>query len=128
MVISTNTKEFKDKFDNWFYDTVLSDLDTDKPVNTIQEKAEYVRDRFLNEYGFMLKRKTTVQEVLKEWLQGLALDTPYNYCDILALGRYLQTIEDTLTEKQEDKILSNYWDWLAVKIMQSLARQKVYLV
>ena len=88
-----------------------------KELKNDNEKIEFLRDTFQSEYGFAIQRYG-IQGAIKEWLQGLPSCINiafYNY-DILILAREWGSLKEGATEKQEDKILDNYWNYIASKI------------
>lgn len=74
---------------------------------------------FNAEYGFMVER-VGEQKALAEWLQGLpsAINIEFYNHKILELAVKWGSIPENATEKQEDKILDNYWNFMANKIGQ----------
>lgn len=74
---------------------------------------------FYAEYGWNVER-VGEQKALAEWLQGLpsAINLPFYNHDILKLAVKFGSLPENATEKQEDKILDNYWDFMANKIGQ----------
>lgn len=88
-----------------------------KELQTDVEKIKFLRDTFVGEYGWAVKRYG-VQGAIKEWLQGLpsCIDIAFTNYDILELAREWGSLPEDATEKQENKILNNYWDYMANKI------------
>ena len=60
-----------------------------------------------------------------EWLQGLALPIAFYNSDILQLAKDWGSIPHDATEKQEYKILDNYWRFMAAKILQLIDGYRV---
>ena len=83
----------------------LMDYEGDKPVQRIYE-------RFTSEYGWNIKR-IGFYKALTEWLQGLALDIPYNYHDIM------ETFG--LPEKQ----CESYWRFMAIRLQELFKDEKL---
>lgn len=95
-------------------------------LNTVSDQAEsnemmqiikYIDDRFNAEYGFLIKRVGPMQ-AMTEWLQGLALNIDFNNYEILLLAVKWGSLPENHTEKQADKILSNYFHFIANKVLQ----------
>jgi hypothetical protein len=86
---------------------------------TITEKISFLEETFLSEYGFNIKRYGR-QGAVKEWLQGLpsAVSLPYMNCDVITLAIETGGLEPVHTEKQAQKILDNYFNFMAAKICQ----------
>jgi len=76
-----------------------------------KEKLEEV---FFSEYGHGAKSKG-LQKAVEDWLRGLpsCIDIPFYNGDILTLAKSWGTLPENATEKQEDKILDNYWPLMA---------------
>lgn len=99
---------------------ILNSIDSDgfegepyhNPCETAQEKAQFSRGRFMSEYGWNVERKGEFK-ALTEWLAGLALNIPYNNCDILELAG-----AENMSEKAQDKILNNYFKFMAMRLLK----------
>ncbi|AWY02851.1 hypothetical protein [Alteromonas phage JH01] len=85
--------------------------------DSVDQKIAYIADRFTSEYGFQIERVGR-QKAMTEWLQGLALNIAFMNCEILQLAHKWGSLPADATEKQEDKILNNYWNLMAAKTLQ----------
>ena len=56
------------------------------------------------------------QACLSEWLQGCALNVAIYNCDIIDESEKLHGCK--LTEKEKEKVIDNWFNFLAVKILQ----------
>lgn len=83
------------------------------------EKISFVAKTFKSEYGWMVKR-VGVQEALKEWFMGLpsAINVEFRNYEIIQIAKEWGSIPDNATEKQEDKILDNWFNLCACKMVQ----------
>tara|TARA_R110000796_G_scaffold160301_2_gene277154 strand:+ start:309 stop:671 length:363 start_codon:yes stop_codon:yes gene_type:complete len=81
-------------------------------LTTDQEKINYIFDRFTSEYGFMVAR-VGKQAAIAEWLQGLALNIAFYNDDIIDLAIESGSINESPSESVTDKVLSNYWLFMA---------------
>ena len=52
---------------------------------------------------------------MTEWLSALAINIPYTYNKIIKLSKELL---ETDTLKNEDKIIENYFNFMAIQIMR----------
>jgi hypothetical protein len=97
-------------------------------TSTDKEKIQFLFDTFRNEYGWYVKR-VGVNEALKEWYMGLpsVFNMAFTNYDILQLAKKWGTLAENATEKQEDKILSNYWNLLASNTIQLFNKHKVVI-
>ena len=74
--------------------------------------------RFTNEYCFqsnLIRYKNDMTKLMAEWLSGLAINIPYTYNDIIKLSKELL---ETNTLKDEDKIIDNYFNFMALQIIR----------
>ena len=74
---------------------------------------------FYAEYGWNVEQQGE-QKALAEWLQGLpsAINIDFYNHDILKLAVKWGSIPENATEKQEDKIINNWFNFIANKIGQ----------
>ena len=95
-----------------------------KDLPDTQAKIAWIQDTFTSEYGW---RVTQVgrQAACVDWLQGLALPIAFMNADILELARAWGSLPEGATEKQEDKILANYWRFMAAKVCQLMDGYRV---
>lgn len=68
--------------------------------------------RFESEYGWNIERKGR-RGAMVEWLSGLALSMPCYYDEIIDFAIKMGSIDDNPTEKQKDKIIENYFPFMA---------------
>ena len=50
---------------------------------------------------------------MTKWLQGLNLNIPYWNNEIIPLAKKMGSVDDSITLKQEQKIIENYWSFMA---------------
>ena len=108
-------KIYKNKYKENYKNYILSTIKTDnngKEITNNQDKIDYLFNRFYSEYDWSIKRNGKLQAMI-DWLQGLALDIEYYNYDILELAKMMGSVDKNLTEKQEDKIVLNYWNFMA---------------
>ena len=92
--------------------------DVEQPTNN-KEKIKTFFAIFNSEYEWQIKNEGEFK-ALSDYLQGLGgcLHIAYNNHDILELAKKYGSISNNATEKQEQKILDNYWLFMANKLMQ----------
>ena len=98
----------------------LCDYNLDgQEVKTDAQKIAFVYNTFKSEKGWHIDRVGEYQAFI-DWLQGLpsCLNIDYENYKILELAKLWGSIPDNATEKQEDKILANWWNLIAVKFFQ----------
>jgi len=93
------------------------------------EKLHSVLIAFNEEHNFdnNKRRLPNLQNRFADWLQGLpsAIDIEYYNFDIIQLAKKWEAIPQNATEKQEQKILDNYWDFMSCKFFQLCKQNKV---
>jgi len=90
------------------------------------EKLLFLHDTFIAEYGWHVEQ-VGFYNALTGWLQGLPSSISiafYNH-DILELAVLWGSLPDNATEKQEDKILEKYWQFMAMRIQQLFRQYKI---
>lgn len=116
------------KAENLATEHILNAIDSDgfdcpEPI-TDAEKAAFSYARFMSEYGWRVKQVGEFKAV-QDWLQGLALNIAFYNCDILQLAREWGSLPENATESQEDKILANYWPYMAMRLIGLWNKHKV---
>ena len=86
----------------------------------INDIIAYIADRFNSEMKWRIDQAGQ-QTAMIDWLQGLALNIEYNNHDILDLAIKWGSIGSNASEKQEQKILDHYWQFMAVKTLQLIS-------
>ena len=90
---------------------------------TEKAKAKFIHARFQSEYGWRVQQ-VGFQKAIIDWLQGLALPIAFYNHDILENYK-LWNDKDNLTEKEEDKILSQYWAYMAMRLISLWRKHKI---
>ena len=105
---------------------ILSCISEDSEGNqyNIIDSIEHVKTRFESEYNHEIQRKG-YQNAMREWLMGLALNIEFMNYEILKLAVKWDSIPDNYTEKQAEKILDNYWNFMAAKLCQLIKGYRV---
>ena len=98
----------------------------DIKVNTPIEKIREVEKIFYTEYGYMINRVGKLKALI-EWLQGLpsVLTIPFYNVEIIEIAKKWGSLKMNATEKQEDKILLNYWRFMANQLLQLFNKKKL---
>ena len=92
----------------------FEDCDYYNALKTDKEKVTFIYGRFMSEYGWCYRREQPSIKPLIDWLQGLALNIPYMYCDIIKLREQFE--ERGLTEKEQEQTCDNYWRFMAMRL------------
>ena len=115
-MLRTNTKKYQENFKNYFLEVIKSQ-DLPEDIKTDKEKVNFIFYRFNSEYNHAnnIRRQPNFQLRFAEWLQGLAINLPYNYNDILELAKKLLETDQL---KNENRIINNYWSFMAYQIIK----------
>jgi hypothetical protein len=126
--VKTNSKEFTTKVNAY----ILSAIDGDsygKELNTDQDKLQFVADCFLNEYAYSnnLKRYGNYQNMFANWLMGLpsAIIIDFLNYKIIEIAKEWGSLPANATEKQEDKIISNWLNLIAFKVFKLMEKHGI---
>ena len=100
--------------DSVYDDEFNTDSMTDK------ERIEYLLDTFFDEKYKFDRRNMRVQDLLREWLQGLpsVISVAFSYYDIAITGKQLGYCQDA---RSEARFINSWWDMLSCNILR-LAR------
>jgi len=98
----------------------LDDYDIDDTNLSPFQKVQHVKDIFNSEYGWHVQQHGNIVSSIREWLQGLpsCLNIVFYNYDIIQLAVSWGELSATATEKQQDKIVNNYFNLLANKLHQ----------
>ena len=108
-----NTKPDSLKF---YENTILDSIEEnheEEALTTESQKVNFGSKRFESECGWNVKRVGKVNAV-RDWLQGLALDVPYNNHEILENAKNAGIFYGEGREGAEDEFLGMYWRRLAL--------------
>ena len=103
--------KYKENYKNYILDCIEDD-GNGKPLKTEQEKIAHIFDRFNSEYGWMIERVGS-QKAMTEWLQGLALPIDFENYIIIERAIAMGSIEENPPERLQDKVIENYWTFMA---------------
>lgn len=101
------------KYKNNYKNYILDRIDMIDIEGTNQDKAKYLLDRILSEKGYQIKRGVNPQQIIADWLQGLAIDIPYNSNEMISLAVDMGSIGPDYSKREEYRILDNYWLFMA---------------
>jgi len=93
--------------------------DFEKQPTNDQEKVKMFFEVFFSEFDWRVKQ-IGQQKALAEYLSGLPsqINIPYENWEIIKLAKDMKSIPENATEKQEQKILDNYFNFMASKLIQ----------
>jgi hypothetical protein len=89
-------------------------------------KLTFLYNTFISEYGWAIKHHGEVG-AFKEWLQGLpsAMTVHFTNHDILQFALSTGYYGESMTERQENQVLDNWFNLVAVKTFQLFRKHKV---
>ena len=100
-----------------------------KVLNTDKEKLQFLVDTFNHEYSFPdnLKRYPNNQERLNNWIQGLpsSFNIDFNHDNIIKVSKELNLLPIDATSKQEDKIITNWFNLIAYKTIVLIRKNNI---
>ena len=102
---------------------ILNNIDnsgySDEELKTDKDKILFLKQTFYSEYGWNVTREGE-HKALMEWYQGLpsSIAIDFYHWDIIKLAIEWGTLSENATEKQESKIIDNWFNLLAVKTGQ----------
>jgi hypothetical protein len=98
----------------------------EKNITNPIDKIRAVEKIFYTEQGYMINR-VGKQKALENWLRGLPTEItlPYYNVEIIEIAKKWGSLKMNATEKQEDKILLNYWRFMANQLLQLFNKKKL---
>lgn len=101
-----------------------------KQLTTDTEKFQFLADTFKSEYAHpeILRRNGgSYLRTFIEWMRGLpsCFNVDFENYHILEIARQWGTLAPDASESKEDKILDNWWNFIANKTFQLMKRHKV---
>lgn len=83
------------------------------------EKIALLKADFYATHKWLVDRNGEVNAI-REWLQGLpgGIAIPFMNYEILQYAKQIGSLREDATEREEDKILDNWWNLCAVKLHQ----------
>lgn len=99
----------RDKLNDYEYDNAYT--------MTNKEAGQAGAQIFADEYQWRVDQ-VGPQNAAIDWLQGLAINIEYRNHAILEMAQEWGSISPDATERQEERILNNYWQFMAAKTLQ----------
>lgn len=120
--------------DHPVYAYILAAINEDLKLNynleseptTDRERVQFVLDTFKSEYGWNIPRYG-LQGAFKEWLMGLptVIGIDFENYKIIEIAKKWGSLPENATERQEDKIIENWFNFITVKFFQLCKKLKV---
>jgi hypothetical protein len=109
--------KYKENYKRYILDTI-DEVDYQGETYSDEEKIDYIFNRFYSEYySGNIALRYGKQKAMADWLSGLALNLPFYYGEIIELAVAMGSIEENPNEKLQDKVIENYWEFIANVIL-----------
>lgn len=121
------TKDLNEKAFQYIIDCIDSECYEIKTV-TEKEKIEFLLKTFLSEQGWNIKHYSgNVYKAFENYLTGSpsCFNIVFTNYDIIQLAKSWGSIPQNATEKQEDKIIDNYFNFITNKFFQLVKKHKI---
>ena len=98
-------------------------------AETVQERLQFIANCFTSEYchPYEVQRTPNVQQRMADWLAGLpsSITIDFEYYRIIEIAKQWGSIPQDADDRQGDKILNNWFLFIAGKILQLMRKHKV---
>ena len=110
--------KYQKNYEHFILSTIdVEELDERGLSDTDSDRLRYITERFQTETG-----GGGGIPAIEEWLSGLALDIPFTNYEIIELAHACGSCRCGLTERQEEKIVANYFNFMANVIYRMFAK------
>lgn len=125
-----STKEVNLLAGNYILNAISWDgYDIENEPATDKERLQFLFDTFNKEFVYPqnLHRYGSIQNVFREWIQGLpsCFNIVFTYYDIIGLAKSWGTLKEDASEAESDKICANYFNFIANKTFQLFKKYKI---
>lgn len=108
---------------------ILSCIDSeayDVKTETIEEKLAFLYNTFSKEKDYEIAR-IGENKAFQNWIMGLptVFNIVFYNSDIIDLAKKWGSLKKNATEKQEQKILDNYWNFITCKVFQLFKKYRI---
>ena len=119
------TTEIRDKYYRYIIKSINSD-NYDVVTTGRKEKLQFLKDTFYKEMGWNVKRVGALN-AFKEWTMGLptVFNIEFENYKILELAKKVGSISKQATEKQEDRLIENYWNFITSLTFQLFRKYNI---
>jgi|SRR6185312_4595627 len=126
--MTTANKQVKTKINQYILNAIDGEGYERQP-ETDQQKLLFLATTFKSEYCFAnnFRIHGSVQNILTEWISGLpsCFNIDFSYCDILKAAKSFGNLPENMTAKQEDKLLQNWFSFIASKTLQLMNKNGI---
>lgn len=91
-----------------------------------EDKVRFVMETFKDEYGWSVSRIGLIPS-FREWLMGLpsSINIDFENYRIIEIAKEWGSLPQDATDRQEDKIINNWFNFIANKFFQLAKRYKI---
>lgn len=126
-------RKSQDQKVTFIYPYILGCIDSDGyeiKTETEAEKLNFLYKTFISEYWYKENQvyyHGNIITAFASWLQGLpsSFGIDFENYVILQIAKKWGSIPETATEKQEDKILENWFNFIAINTFQLFKKYKI---
>jgi hypothetical protein len=90
-------------------------------------RIDYIISRLESETGKEILGRhiiLTPLDIIEQWLSGLALNIPFEYWEILELAEACGSCRYDMTDRQNEKIVDNYFNFMANQVALMINQHK----
>lgn len=119
------TIQQKNEYKQYIIDCIDSQA-YDVEANTTKEKLQFLSDTFKNEADWNIER-VGQGKAFEDWIMGLPVVFNIEYMNykIVKLAKRIGTLSDNATEREEYKIIENYWRFITALTFQLFRKYKI---
>ena len=114
-MLRTNTNKYRANVKKYILESIDDEWGNTDKEKLAELKAEFER---VANHPYNLQRHPNHQDRLADYLSGLPINLDYTNYDILQRDKQLRQYNTDLTDKQADRLLANYWSFMAYQIMR----------
>lgn len=122
------TKELNEKAFNYILNCIDGE-GYERSFTNDTEKLQFLADTFKAEYvcDYNLKNHGSYQSMFKNWIMGApsSFNIVFYNWDIIKLAKDWGSLKQNATDREEQKILDNYYNFIANKTFQLMKKYKV---
>ncbi len=126
--LKTNRTQLTNFVNAYILNAINSD---DKELTTDTQKLQLLADCCKSEYIFPdnLKRYGSYQNCMANWFMGLpsSFDIDYENYRIIEIAKKWGSLPANADDRQEDKILDNWFNFIAAKTIQLMGKHGITL-
>lgn len=120
------------ELNNHVFNYILNAIDGEgygKTLQTDTDKLQFLADTFNSEYAYKenIRYYGSYSKTFENWLMGLpsCFNVEFRNHAIIEIAKLWGSLPINATEKQEDKILNNWFNFITCKTFQLMKKHKV---